>query len=1616
MSKLLLTISALLFASPCLGQSWSGILSASRAIDWKNAGLPATFTDGETTANPWTPPTRSACTSAQAGITVPVAAGTSFSSIVTAMAACSAANTTGSYLLLGSGAFTISASANFASTPNVSLRGSGPMSTTLTFSGSTTLAFGQGGSKGGGLLSASPSAGATSVTLTGVSGTAPVVGQLAWFNQCDSGFSGSTNPTQGYNTCGTGSITDNGAVFVCGGSTACNSNGTGSGGGGQTSQFQYVIIKSVTNNGGGSYTIGFSNGLYLPNWSTSNTAAMYWQNGQVGTGVGLEDMTIVETGGSQLVQLGTAYASWIKGVRFIGIANNYNLLIGDQTKNSLFFNNYIFGATPSSMVANSIQIALINDSDDLILNNIAEQSLFLEGHGSASGDVIAYNWSKNVSTNYVQSTDYQHDNSNSGVSFILNEGNQVNMIDDDNTWGTGDLNTFFRNWTSCSEEPFTYSSVTGNGISIDSFHRFDNAVANVLGGGNQCTTYSGTASGDWFRVNNRSADTLTATSLMRWANWDAANAAVRCQSSEVPTSLSGNAAPFDNAVPTTPTVCGGSATIPASFFMDSIAAHPSGGTGLSWWKVCTSWTTFPTSCAATTTEPFPSAGPDVTGGNYTSGFAYDNPASLAWRKLPIDTTQQNSYTITGSSWSGGTETLTVSGLPAGTQTFGPFQISGGNCATSGAGTSTGAEVQMTNSSTTTVQYALASNPGTCTGTMKWPDVRQFDERVFQTDPASTNTTWYIRTDGGTATQCTGTTNAAYPGSGSAQACAFNHPYWMIASGGTSWAHMVGGDTIQFVDSGTSKTYYMGEQNGGLGFDWNGNGLSSICPAPNSGGGAGTSCILPAFPSGTSTQHTRILGQNVGSCHDSGHTHLVNPTILSGINTTFSILDTRGTNYVDIDCIMLTQPDTCTLVATGLSNECTGSSNITKYGGLILNFGSGNQGAANLTLQDFAVVGLSGSGILGSKVNLTSSDVLTGSDIYIIGNGGSGWNGDSGGCGTGCESVGTMNLSYMNIDWNGCQAVTPYNMTLPVTQNAFTDCYDQNTGNGLGDGFVQIAAGNLTLNVTNSFFRWNTQDGFDALHLSDDITTSPVTNVSTSWSEGNEGQTFKIGAGASSTAINNMSISNCRVLGTASNFPLNPTGWNAGVSDVCRAAGDQWSFQVKDGTSGNPVVITLENNTSVGYGTTMYDIGCAAGATCTTLFGVVQKNTLNKGYPDPGNGNVLASGWYLGGTGMSGIFSNPSSNISYNLWNTMNTGCPDSSIPSSPETNYQCGDPLLVGESNINAINPNITNGSSPALGNGVHIAAITTDYNGNAVTNPPQIGAFGQTTGGAVANPTASPVAGTYTSTQSVTLSTSTSGATICYTTDGTTPTATTPGTCSHGTTYSTAISVSTSETIMALGTLSGDTNSSVVSFAYVISPVVSTPTASPTAGTYTSTQSVVLSSGTSGAVICYTTDGTTPAATTAGTCSHGTTYSSAISVATTQTIMALGTKSGDTNSSVASFTYTINIPTVSTPTASPTAGTYTSSQSVVLSTSTSGAVICYTTDGTTPAATTAGTCSHGTTYSTAISVAATQTIMALGTKSGDTNSSVASFAYTISSARSTTFGGSIGFGTSTTH
>jgi hypothetical protein len=81
--------------------------------------------------------------------------------------------------------------------------------------------------------------------------------------------------------------------------------------------------------------------------------------------------------------------------------------------------------------------------------------------------------------------------------------------------------------------------------------------------------------------------------------------------------------------------------------------------------------------------------------------------------------------------------------------------------------------------------------------------------------------------------------------------------------------------------------------------------------------------------------------------------------------------------------------------------------------------------------------------------------------------------------------------------------------------------------------------------------------------------------------------------------------------------------------------------------------------------------------------------------------------------------------------------------------------------------------------------------------------------------------------------------------------------------------------------------------------PAAGTPTFSPAAGTYTSPQMVTISDTTAGATIFFTTDGSTPT-------TSSTKFTGPIAVNSTETIMAIATATGFSNSAVAAATYTI--------------------------------------------------------------------------------------------------------------
>jgi hypothetical protein len=134
-----------------------------------------------------------------------------------------------------------------------------------------------------------------------------------------------------------------------------------------------------------------------------------------------------------------------------------------------------------------------------------------------------------------------------------------------------------------------------------------------------------------------------------------------------------------------------------------------------------------------------------------------------------------------------------------------------------------------------------------------------------------------------------------------------------------------------------------------------------------------------------------------------------------------------------------------------------------------------------------------------------------------------------------------------------------------------------------------------------------------------------------------------------------------------------------------------------------------------------------------------------------------------------------------------------------------------------------TDGSTPTTASAVYTAPIIVTANQTIRAFAADAGltssaavSSAYTIGKVVATPTFSVPAGSYTNTQSVTISDITPGATIYYTTNGTTPT-------TASTKYTAAISVSASETLEAIAVATGDTNSAVATAAYTIGNPIAT-------------------------------------------------------------------------------------------------------------------------------------------------------------------------------------------------
>lgn len=340
-----------------------------------------------------------------------------------------------------------------------------------------------------------------------------------------------------------------------------------------------------------------------------------------------------------------------------------------------------------------------------------------------------------------------------------------------------------------------------------------------------------------------------------------------------------------------------------------------------------------------------------------------------------------------------------------------------------------------------------------------------------------------------------------------------------------------------------------------------------------------------------------------------------------------------------------------------------------------------------------------------------------------------------------------------------------------------------------------------------------------------------------------------------------------------------------------------SINVVGGTYTSAQSITLTGSDDSGVNPTIYyTLDGSTPTTSSTVYSspiAISANTTLKYFAKDGSGNT-------------------SSVVTQTY--TMNIAVADTTPPTVTASvaggTYTSSQTVTLTGTDNSGVTPTIyytLDGSTPTTSSGVYsnpltISSTTTlkyfakDASGNASVVQTQVYTINipDTTPPVV---TASPTSGTYTSTQTVTLSaTDNSGGatTIYYTVDGSTPT-------TSSSVYSGAISVSSTETIKYFAKDTAGNSSAVQSATYTINIDTTPPviTASPVTGTYTSAQTVTLSSNET-ATIYYTTDGTTP--TTASTV-----YTTPISISATTTLQFIGKDTAGNVSTPVVATYTIN-------------------------------------------------------------------------------------------------------------
>jgi hypothetical protein len=566
-------------------QSWSGILSPSRAVDWSTAGVLGGI-----------PSRTTICATLSPGATA--------GEINNAISACP----NGQVVMLSPGTYNLTDAIHFQYPKQVTLRGAGANQTKIVWTAATSISRSCQGPdtlvcfQSGGFNDAATPGHTSTWTAGYAQGTAVitlgstselVVGDEVFLDQLD-------DTDDGYPAAGN--------IYVCT-STSCTSQGGNNFGRSDRSQVQVVRVTAIN---GAQVTI--SPPLHMPNWRAAQTPGAWWGS-QTETRSGIEDLTLDNsetTEAGSIIVFMNAMDCWVKGVRTVS-TNTCDTQSCDRDRVMFYYSgnitvrdSYFYGTKSSTLTSYGLEVAM--STSLLVENNIFQHvTAPIVMNSPNSGSVFAYNYAidDNYDGGWMQPMFVPHDND--GMALV--EGNQGLGFQSDNIHGPHHFYTLFRNHF--FGDIFANPVKTANTAIVHLWakSRFFNLVGNVLGRTGYYDTYQSLLSSNSTDIYSLGepdrggvSDPRVQATLMRWGNYDTVTGTSLFVAAEVPSELSS----FPNPLPPTQ-------TLPASFYL---SAKPSFFGSVPW----------------------PPIGPDVNGGDVTgyAGHAYRIPARLCYENTAID--------------------------------------------------------------------------------------------------------------------------------------------------------------------------------------------------------------------------------------------------------------------------------------------------------------------------------------------------------------------------------------------------------------------------------------------------------------------------------------------------------------------------------------------------------------------------------------------------------------------------------------------------------------------------------------------------------------------------------------------------------------------------------------------------------------------------------------------------------------------------------------------------------------------------------------------------------------------------------------------------------------------